>query len=62
MSPCHFYNRSSSQLASVFCVGNNGSLGDYYVYGMDGVRPVINIKSNVSITGKGTINSPYEIS
>ncbi len=38
------------------------SLGIYSVFFTWGVRPVINLKSDVTITGTGTIDFPYEIS
>ncbi len=62
MSPYFFYNSGSSQYASVFIVYSSGTLTSDRVDGANGVRPVINLKADVTITGKGTIDSPYEIS
>ena len=59
MSP---YYASSSGSAFVFNVWSDGSLyGTRYVNNAYGVRPVINIASNVTITGSGTISDPYVV-
>ncbi len=58
MSPSHFYGSN----ANVFVVILDGYLNYAIVNNAYGVRPVINIKSDVTISGKGTIDSPYEIS
>ena len=59
MTPSYF---NSSGYAGVFCVRSNGYLGWGNVNSMDGVRPVINIASDVEIkSGNGTIAAPYEI-
>ena len=48
--------------ANVFYVNANGYLGGgYHVHNTYGTRPVINLKSNVTLTGTGTINDPYEV-
>ncbi len=52
-----------NNMPCLFAVYSSGLLGMLDVANEpSGIRPVINIKSNVSITGKGTIESPYEIS
>ena len=57
MSP---YNYSSR--ARVFNVYVSGNLnGDWSVTSTYGVRPVINIRSDVAITGTGTTTDPYKI-
>ena len=40
---------------------SNGNLYYNLVSGTRGVRPVINLKADVQITGEGTINSPYVV-
>ena len=55
MSPGVF----SSDGAFIFAVGPNGSIEE-----RDGnpiIRPVINLRSNVTITGSGTIQDPYVV-
>lgn len=60
MSPTRFY---SSGNAYVFAVNSDGSLGWFYVGDTGpGVRPVVNLKSSVQITGgNGTADLPFEI-
>ena len=58
MSPSDF----GGGLARVFYVASNGSLGWGSVHNAFGVRPVINLKSDVTITGSGTQNDPYVVS
>ena len=59
MSP---YIVNSSGNASVFVVGSDGSLSNYNVDNTWGVRPVINLKANVTISvGNGTSSDPYVI-
>ena len=49
--------------AYVFRVGSGGGLDSYYVVtGTAGVRPVINLKADVTISGSGTASDPYTIS
>ncbi len=58
MSPGDFGGR-----AGVFWVMSDGVLfSSVNVVNRTGVRPVINIATNVTITGEGTINSPYVVS
>ena len=56
MTPYHFHNS-----AVVFRVGSGGMLDtgrtDYY----QGVRPVINLASDVKVTGSGTSTDPYVV-
>ena len=47
--------------ASVFYVNSTGFLSSANVNGSYGVRPVINLKADLSFTGEGTIDSPYEV-
>ena len=49
-------------LAYAFYVGSNGSIS--YINGVNfigGVRPVINLRSDVSITGSGTTSDPFKV-
>ncbi len=49
--------------ALMFGIHENGRTVSYYTYQkVQGLRPVINLKADISITGSGTIDSPYEIS
>ena len=58
MSPS-FFNGSS---AGEFIVHSHGYLNNYGVFNSwSGVRPVINISPNVTITGSGTIQDPYVV-
>ena len=58
MSPSSF--NAASSAATVFSVNSTGSLNYYGVNIMSlGVRPVINISPNVTITGSGRIQDPY---
>ena len=47
--------------AGVFVVTNSGNLGSNDVHFAYGVRPVINLKSAIAITGSGTTSDPFEI-
>ena len=59
MSPSHVL----SGYAYVFHVYSTGYISavTYGLYNPLGVRPVINLRSDVSITGSGTTTDPYEI-
>ncbi len=63
MSPSYYYYyRSSNQYAYVFVVNTIGALGAGSVNNDDyGVRPVINLKANVKITGTGVDGDPYVV-
>ena len=53
---------SNKRFVLVFNVFVNGKIDDSKLdLSNQGLRPVINIKSDVSITGNGTIDSPYKI-
>ena len=58
MSPSGF-NGSN---ASVFRVPSSGYLTSFNVNSAWGVRPVINLKADVTISGSGTASSPYVVS
>ena len=60
MSPSHF----NGSTAYVFCVFPAGDLDSSVVsssYYSSGVRPVINLSTNNTITGNGTINDPFVV-
>ena len=58
MSPLYFY----SDYAHVLCVYSIGSLGDGWVRSSASVRPVINLKADVTISsGDGLASNPYQI-
>jgi len=60
MSPLRFYETQA--YASVWSILSNGSYTDRTPNNIQGVRPVINLKSNVKITkGTGTSTNPYEL-
>ena len=60
MSPSDY---SSSSGACVFYVGSSGGLYalDFVAWADPGVRPVINLKSAIAITGSGTTSDPFKI-
>ena len=58
MSPIHF----GTAYAAVSYVNSNGSLGGDWVYNEFGVRPVINLRSDVTLSGSGTTSDPYTVS
>ena len=57
MSPYHF-NGSN---AYVFYVASLGDLHSSNVNGTLGLRPVINLRSDVELTGSGTISDPFKV-
>ncbi len=59
MSPCRWY---SSGYARVFFVYSNGSFNNNNVNNANlGMRPVINLSSDITLVGNGAINDPYEV-
>ena len=64
MTPAGGYNPFGLAywLAHVFYVNGSGSLDDGGVHGTVGLRPVVNLKSGVTITGSGTNTDPYVVS
>ena len=48
--------------ANVFVVNASGVIDDYDVGHTLGLRPVVNLKSGVTITGSGTKTNPYVVS
>ena len=61
MSPCIASHYIDSYGALVFNVDSNGYLSSTIVDFVYGVRPVINIRANVSLTGSGITSDPFKI-
>ena len=63
MTPAGFYNPfGGSYIRSiVFCITSHGSIDDADVYNLNFIRPVISIRSDVNITGNGTIDDPFAV-
>ena len=47
--------------ADMFFVYSDGNLSYYRVYGTYGVRPVINLRSDIPLTGSGTTSDPFRL-
>ena len=47
--------------AIAFRIDSDGYLNGNYVNNSYGVRPVINIRSDIGFTGSGTTTDPYKI-
>ena len=64
MTPAGGYNPfgATGWRALVFGVYASGAIDDNNVYGTRGLRPVVNLKSGVTITGSGTKTNPYIVS
>ena len=62
MSPYYFDVGGSNSWAYVFRVNSSGQLGGYWESNAYGVRPVINLSTDVTAKlGNGTSSTPYEI-
>jgi len=55
-----WFNKGNNS-AFVFSVWTDGSIGSYSVDSSYGVRPVINLRQDVKLTGTGTMNDPYVV-
>ncbi len=58
MSPSSFANDT----AGVFIVDSDGLFSSTHVRSSYGVRPVINLRADVTLTGSGTMTDPYVVS
>ena len=58
MSPSYFSSDGSSY---VFCVAKSGYLGNWNLTNAFGVRPVINLKADIQLSGSGTSTDPYTV-
>ena len=54
-------NSFSTGNALEFRMGTDGLLGNSGVGYVGGIRPVINLASDVELTGSGTSNDPYVV-
>ena len=63
MTPAGGYNSFINTYwgARVFSIGRSGYIDDDNANVIRGLRPVINIKSDVTITGTGTMTDPYVV-
>ena len=59
MSPSRFF--STLGMVCVFCVASGGDLDHNYVNTARGVRPVINLRADVQLTGSGTTTDPFVV-
>ena len=59
MSPSDY--PSANDGAYVFGVNDRGNLGRWFVTYTSGVRPVINLKSAIAISGSGTTTDPFKV-
>ncbi|MCM1053772.1 MAG: hypothetical protein NC483_07365, partial [Ruminococcus sp.] len=59
MSPSYYYD--TSYKAVVLFIGGTGIIGNNIVSNEYGVRPVINLRSDVTFTGDGTKSNPYKV-
>lgn len=57
MTPSEYYNYN----ASIFVVNNNGALTTTQTNTSFGIRPVISLKSEITVSGSGIITDPYII-
>ena len=63
ISPCNYYVATFGRNATVFGIYENGMLEHMdVVLGTFTVRPVINLSSDVTLTGTGTMSDPYVVS
>ena len=64
MTPAGYYNPFGFTYwgSFVFIVITSGSIDDYSADSTVGLRPVINLKSSVKVSGNGTKSSPYVVS
>ena len=61
----HFWTMSpggySSSLSNAWLVGPTGSVGSNHIYHQLCLRPVINLKTDVVVSGNGKSSSPYQL-
>ena len=56
-----FYYIASANSAGLFYVNSSGGLSYWRIMNNGGVRPVINLSSDVSLLGSGTSTDPYTV-
>ncbi len=59
MSPCNFF--AATDHTSVYNVKAAGYIASRGVYLAPGIRPVINLRADVTLTGSGTSTNPYVV-
>ena len=59
MSPYNFY--IGNNFCGIYVVNSVGRLNTVSAQGSQRVRPVINLKSDIMLSGDGTVNNPYRI-
>jgi len=62
MSPHSHYIGAGKYYANVFIVSQSGLLSSQFVNYQYGIRPVINLKANTTLTGSGTSSDPFVVS
>ena len=62
ISPSYHYLSDNYSNAYIFNVNSNGYFSDNWASHSYGVRPVINLRADVTLTGSGTISDPYVVS
>ena len=59
ISPYNYTNSNGNCVAIIYI---GGSIGNYMIINNDdGIRPVINLRSDVEITGSGTTSDPFKV-
>ena len=56
VSPCYV---NAANYAREFLLGSSGAVGNYLVNDPNGVRPVVSLSSELSVSGSGHWNDPY---
>ena len=64
MTPAGYYNLfgGPSWVSLMFVIGGYGSIDDSDTNHTNGIRPVINIRSDMTVSGDGTMQNPYSFS
>ncbi len=57
MSPLHYIGGGAYE----FFVDSSGCFSSSVMYGVTNIRPIINLRSNVTFIGDGTISNPYKV-
>lgn len=63
MTPFHFSFNSPSGTTSMYAINAEGDIDDWKMSSSSyGIRPVINLRANIIISGTGTSSDPYKLS
>ena len=57
MSPDGIYNSKGV----IWCMASNGNIHDYFYNSSYTLRPIINLKTSVIVTGTGTSTDPWTV-